>query len=92
MYKGSSPLPSSQLISKRSSTAKQYYPIVFSTCKSFNIFLDISIATMLSGSTISSIIAVALVFSLPAKAAPWQMMRRSTPGLSLTAQLQIADT
>ncbi|KAJ5525347.1 hypothetical protein N7494_011997 [Penicillium frequentans] len=47
---------------------------------------------MLSGTTISSIIAVALVFSLPTKAAPRQMMRRSTPELSLTAQLQIADT
>ncbi|KAJ5785297.1 uncharacterized protein N7503_010509 [Penicillium pulvis] len=47
---------------------------------------------MLSGSTISSIVAVALVFALPAKAAPRQMVRRSTPELSLTAQLQIADT
>ncbi|OGE58348.1 hypothetical protein PENARI_c001G08227 [Penicillium arizonense] len=47
---------------------------------------------MLAGSALSSVLAVVLVFALPAKAAPQQMMRRSTPELSLTAQLQIADT
>jgi hypothetical protein len=47
---------------------------------------------MLAGSALSSVLAVVLVFALPAKAAPRQIMRRSTPELSLTAQLQIADT
>jgi hypothetical protein len=60
--------------------------------KPINIFLDIPIAIMLAGSAISSVLAVVLVFALPEKAAPQQMMRRSTPELSLTAQLQIADT
>jgi hypothetical protein len=60
--------------------------------KTSNIFLDISIAIMLAESALSSVIAVVLLFALPAKAAPQQMMRRSTPELSLTAQLQIADT
>lgn len=47
---------------------------------------------MLSRSTLSSIIALALAISLPVEAAPRQMVRRTTPELSLTAQLQIADT
>ncbi|KAJ5748233.1 uncharacterized protein N7511_009929 [Penicillium nucicola] len=47
---------------------------------------------MLAGSTISFVTAVALALTLPVQAAPKQMMRRTTPELSLTAQLQIADT
>jgi hypothetical protein len=63
-----------------------------STCKTINIFLDISIAIMLAGSALSPVLAAVLAFALAAEAAPQQMMRRSTPELSLTAQLQIADT
>ncbi|KAJ5294750.1 hypothetical protein PENANT_c014G10666 [Penicillium antarcticum] len=47
---------------------------------------------MFSGSALGSVLAAALVFALPGQAAPKQMMKRSTPDLSLTAQLQIADT
>jgi hypothetical protein len=46
---------------------------------------------MFAGYTLSSISAVALAFALLAESAPQQMKRRSTPELSLTAQLQIAD-
>jgi hypothetical protein len=73
-------------------TAKQHFPNLSSLCKPIDIYLDISIVIMLAGSALSSVLAVVLVFALPAKAAPQQMMRRSTPELSLTAQLQIADT
>ncbi|KAJ5650416.1 uncharacterized protein N7484_004139 [Penicillium longicatenatum] len=47
---------------------------------------------MLSGSALSSFLAVILAFAIPAEAAPRQMNRRSASELSLTAQLQIADT
>lgn len=47
---------------------------------------------MYTGSIIHSGLALVLAFALSAKAAPQGMRTRSTPELSLTAQLQIADT
>lgn len=42
--------------------------------------------------TIGSALVVALATALPANAAPRPMSTRSTPELSRTAQLQLADT
>jgi hypothetical protein len=46
---------------------------------------------MFIGIALSSVIATIFAVAHPASAAP-QAMRRSTPELSLTAQLQLADT
>lgn len=46
---------------------------------------------MLSKFTFSSGLAVALVLTRSAEAAPRPMLGRATPELSLTAQLRLAD-
>ncbi|KAF7587912.1 hypothetical protein BBP40_006535 [Aspergillus hancockii] len=47
---------------------------------------------MFQESTLLSVVAVMLALTLPARAAPQQITKRSTPELSLTAQLRLADT
>ncbi|GES65441.1 spherulin [Aspergillus terreus] len=47
---------------------------------------------MLPKSTLRSMITAMLALALPATAAPRPMTNDSTPGLSLTAQLRLADT
>lgn len=47
---------------------------------------------ILPNSALRSALAVALVTALPTNAAPALMSERSTPELSLTAQLKLADT
>lgn len=47
---------------------------------------------MISKVALSSILAVAIVLARPAEAAPRPILERSTPALSLTAQLRLADT
>lgn len=46
----------------------------------------------LFNTSLGSVLIVALAIAIPANAVPRPLSQRTTPDLSLTAQLQLADT